>query len=126
MIYLTKHQTSSVILTLKEKQTLAAPNYLFYFVNRTSNEVVKFVKLNNADISTHKDRYNKFSIDAQHEIHNKLAGEWTYYIYEQTSQHNTNPAQATSLLETGILRLDDNSNFAFTEYDTDNTFKVRE
>lgn len=125
MIYLTKGQTSDVIVTLTEKQTLAAPNYLFYFINRTSNEVVKFVKLFASDISSHKERYNKFSIDAQHEFHNKLAGEWTYYIYEQTSANNTNPAQATSLLETGILRLNDSSNFAFTEYDTDNTFKVR-
>lgn len=125
MIYLTIGQTSDVILTLTEKQTLTAPNYLFYFINRTSNDVVAFVKLNNTDASAHKDRYNKFSINAVTYFNNKLPGEWTYYIYEQASTTNTDPDQATGLLETGILRLNDNENFAFTEYETNNTFKVR-
>lgn len=125
MIYLTKGQSSDVILTLTEKQTLAAPNYLFYFINRTSNDVVAFVKLNNADTSAHKDRYNKFSINAQTTFNGKLAGEWTYTIYEQTSSTNTDPNAATGLLEIGILRLDDSTSFGFTEYETNNTFKVR-
>lgn len=126
MIYLTKMQTSDeIIVTLTEKQTLAAPNYLFIFINRTDNTEAKFIKLNNQDISTHKERYNKFVIDTKHEFDNKLAGEWTYYIYETTHTNNLNPAQATSLLETGILRLNDNSIFEFTEYETNNTFKVR-
>jgi hypothetical protein len=125
MIYLTKGQTSDVIVTLKEKQTLAAPNYLFYFINRSSNDEVAFLKLNNTDISTHKDRYNKFSINATTYFSNQLAGEWTYYIYEQASTSNLDPALAAGLLETGILRLDDSSTFEFTEYETNNTFKVR-
>lgn len=125
MIYLTKGQTSDVILTLKEKQTLSAPNYLFYFINRSSNDVVAFVKLNNTDTSSHKDRYNKFSINAASYFNNQLSGEWTYTIYEQTSTTNTDPALATGLLETGILRLNDNTAFEFTEYETNNTFKVR-
>ncbi len=125
MIYLTKGQTSDVILTLTEKQTLPAPNYLFYFINRTSNDVVAFVKLNNTDTSQHKDRYNKFSINAASFFNNELAGEWTYTIYEQTSSSNINPALATGLLETGIMRLNDSTTFEFTEYETNNTFKVR-
>jgi hypothetical protein len=125
MIYLTKGQTSEVILTLTEKQTLAAPNYLFYFINRTSNDVVAFVKLNNTDTSAHKERYNKFSINAATFFNNELAGEWTYYIYEQTSTTNIDPDQAAGLLETGILRLNDSTTFEFTEYETNNTFKVR-
>ena len=125
MIYLTKGQTSDVIVTLTEKQTLAAPNYLFYFINRTSNDVVAFVKLNNTDTSAHKERFNKFSINATTYFNGELAGEWTYYIYEQTSTSNVDPDLATGLLETGILRLDDTDNFEFTEYETNNTFKVR-
>lgn len=124
MIYLTKGQTGDVILTLTEKQTIAAPNYLFYFIHRTSNDVVAFVLLNAADQSPYKDRYNKFSIDAS-KFSSKLFGEWTYYIYEQSSTSNADPAQATGLLETGILRLDDSTPFEFTEYQTNNTFKVR-
>lgn len=125
MIYLIKGQTSDVIITLTEKQTLTAPNYLFYFINRTSNDIVAFVKLNNTDTSAYKDRFNKFSINATTFFTNKLSGEWTYYIYEQASTSNVNPDLATSLLETGILRLSDSTTFEFTEYETNNTFKVR-
>ena len=126
MIYLTKQQTSEdIIVTLTEKQTLAAPNYLFIFTNRTDNTQVKFIKLFTQDISAHKERYNKFNIDTKHEFDDKLAGEWTYTIYETTHTNNLNPDQATSLLETGILRLNSNENFAFTEYETNNTFIVR-
>jgi hypothetical protein len=125
MIYLTKGQTTDLIVTLTEKQTLSAPNYLFYFINRTSNDVVAFVKLNATDTSAHKDRYNKFSVNATTYFNNKLAGEWTYYIYEQASTSNVNPDLATGLLETGILRLNDSTTFEFTEYETTNTFKVR-
>lgn len=126
MIYLVKGQTGTVILTLKEKQTLSAPNYLFYFKQRTSNDVVAFVLLNNTDLSAHKDRYNKFSINASTHFANKLAGEWEYTIYEQASTSNLNPTLATGLLETGIMRLDETTTFDFTEYETTNTFKVRE
>lgn len=125
MIYLTKGQTSDVIVTLTEKQTLSSPNYLFYFINRSDNDTVAFVKLNNTDTSAYKDRFNKFSINASTYFNNTLAGEWTYYIYEQASTSNVNPDLATSLLETGILRLDDSTTFGFTEYETNNTFKVR-
>lgn len=125
MIYLTKGQTSDVIVTLTEKQTLAAPNYLFHFINRTSNDTVSFVKLNGTDTSDHKERYNKFSINAVTYFNNELAGEWTYYIYQQSSTSNLDPSLASGLLETGILRLNDSTTFEFTEYETNNTFKVR-
>ena len=125
MIYFTKGQTSEIILTLKEKQTLTAPNYLFRFVNRVTNVEVKFVLLNATDLSTYKDRYNKFSIVTNTYFVSSNVGEWEYYIYEQTSTTNTNPALATTLLETGIMRLSAATDFDFTEYQTSNTFIVR-
>ena len=125
MIYFTKGQTSEVILTLKEKQTLTAPNYLFRFVNRVTNVEVKFVLLNATDLSTYKDRYNKFSIVTNTYFVSSNVGEWEYFIYEQTSSSNTNPALATTLLETGIMRLSAATDFDFTEYQTSNTFIVR-
>lgn len=105
MIYLVKGEVSEIILTLKEKQTLTSPNYLFYFKSRGTNIEVKFVLLNNADTSTHKDRYNSFDIPANTYFDNLGDGEFDYKIYEQTSTTNTNPALATSLLESGIMRL---------------------
>ena len=60
MMRLTKGQTQSIILTLTEKELLTNPNYLFVFTNRSANTEIKFVKLNNTDVSLYKDRYNEF------------------------------------------------------------------
>ena len=125
MIYLRKGHTDQVIVTLTEKQTLSVPNYLFYFKQRSSNDVVAFVVLNAADLSAYKDRYNKFSINGVTYFASELAGEWEYMIYEQSSTTNVNPALATNLLETGIMRLSDTDSFSFTEYSTNNTYIVR-
>jgi len=105
MIYLTKGATSEIILTLKEKQTLASPNYLFYFKGRGSNKEVKFVILNALDTSQYKDRFNQFSIVTNTYFANYQDSEWDYKIYEQTSSSNLNPSLATGLLEVGIMRL---------------------
>lgn len=125
MIYLTKGATSEIILTLKEKQTLTSPNYLFVFTHRGSNVEVKFVLLNATDTSAHKDRFNQFSLVTNTYFENYDSGEWEYEIYEQTSTSNTNPSLATGLLETGIMRLNEATSFSFTKYQTSNTFIVR-
>jgi hypothetical protein len=106
MVYLTKGATSQIILTLKEKQTLSAPNYLFVFTHRGSNVEVKFVLLNNQDTSAYKDRFNQFSLVTNTYFENYQDGEWDYIIYEQTSTSNLNPALATGVVEKGIMRLD--------------------
>ena len=125
MIYLTKGQTNSIILTLKEKQTLTNPNYLFVFTHRGSNIIRSFVLLQAANISTHKERYDEFSIVTNTYFQTYDSGEWEYEIYEQTSNSNTNPTLATSKLETGIMRLNDATAFTFTKYQPNNTFIVR-
>jgi hypothetical protein len=125
MIYLTKGQTNSIILTLKEKQTLASPNYLFVFTHRGSNIVRSFVLLQAANISAHKERYDEFSIVTNTYFATYDSGEWEYEIYEQTSSTNTDPTLATSKIETGIMRLNDATSFAYTKYQTNNTFIVR-
>jgi hypothetical protein len=125
MIYLTKGATSQIILTLKEKQTLSAPNYLFVFTHRGSNIEVKFVILNAADTSAFKDRFNQFSIVTNTYFGTQDSGEWEYQIYEQTSTTNTNPANATGLVETGIMRLSESTSFTYTKHQPNNTFIVR-
>jgi hypothetical protein len=125
MIYLTKGQTNSIILTLKEKQTLASPNYLFVFTHRGSNIVRSFVLLQAANISAHKERYDEFSIVTNTYFATYDSGEWEYEIYEQTSSTNTDPTLATSKIETGIMRLNDATSFAYTKYQPNNTFIVR-
>ena len=125
MIYLTKGSTSQIILTLKEKQTLSAPNYLFVFTHRGTNIEVKFVILNAADTSAFKDRFNQFSIVTNTYFGTQDSGEWEYQIYEQTSTTNTNPANATGLIETGIMRLNESTSFTYTKHQPNNTFIVR-
>lgn len=125
MIHLTKGNTETVYLTLKEKQTLAAPNFLFRFVHRATNVEVKFVKLYASDVSNYKDRFDQFSIVVNTHFANSESGQWDYFIYEQTSTTNTNPANATGLLEQGIMQLADATAFTYTKHNPNNTFIVR-
>jgi hypothetical protein len=124
MIRLTKGQTQNIILTLTEKQLLTNPNYLFVFTNRSANTEVKFVSLNNTDISQFKERYNEFSIVTNTNFSTALNGQYDYDIYEQTSTSNLNPA-GLNLLESGIMELV-GTPFNFTEYTTTDTYKIRQ
>ena len=124
MIRLTKGATQNIILTLTEKELLTNPNYLFVFTNRSANTEVKFVRLNNTDLSQYKDRYNEFSIVTNTNFSTALNGQYDYDIYEQTSTSNLNPA-GLNLLESGIMELV-GTPFNFTEYTTTDTYKIRQ
>ena len=124
MIRLTKGQTQNIILTLTEKQLLTNPNYLFVFTNRSANTDVKFVRLNNTDISQYKDRYNEFSIVTNTNFGSSLNGQYDYEVYEQASTTNTNPA-GLNMIESGIMELV-GTPFEFTEYSTTDTYKIRQ
>ena len=127
MIHLTKGQPVKLILTLTEKQTLSAPNYLFYFKSRATDKTKAFVLLNTADTSNFKSRYNSFSIATNSYFANYDSGEYVYEVYEQESTTNLDPALATSLLETGQMSLKNSTEFEFTTYNqTNNTFIVRD
>ena len=110
MIHFTKNTSSEIVVTLKEKQTLTTPNYLFYFKSRGTNQIVAFVVLNAADTSGYKDRFNEFTIVVNTYFEDSPEGDWEYEIYEQTSTSNINPSLATNLLEVGIMRLNNLSN----------------
>jgi hypothetical protein len=124
VIRLIKGQTQNIILTLTEKQLLTSPNYLFIFENRSTNTDIKFVRLNNTDISAYKERYNEFTIVVNNFFNTALNGQYTYTIYEQTSTTNTNPT-GLNLLETGIMELE-GTTISFTEYETTSTFTIRQ
>lgn len=119
MIHFTKSTDSGIVVTLTEKQTLTAPNYLFWFKSRGTNQEVKFVVLNSADTSPHKERYNEFTISVNTYFGSSPEGDWEYKIYEQASTTNTNPALSTSLLERGIMRLNDLGNLLEVNIYTD-------
>jgi hypothetical protein len=125
MIQLTQGETEFIYLTLTEKQTIASPNYLFRFVNRTTRDEVAFVLLFALDVSIYKDRYNKFSIKVPKYFGLGNIGEWLYYVYEQTSAYNVDYTQATGLLEEGIMKLSPSTTFEYTQHEVDNTYITR-
>jgi hypothetical protein len=106
MKQLTRNATSEFVCTLKEKQTLTAPYWLFRFVKDGTNEEVTVVYTDNDDTSTNKTRYNRFSItEGGFSPITLPSGIWTYYIYEQTTGSNTNYVNSTSLCETGQVKV---------------------
>lgn len=94
---------NTFIMTLTEKQTISAPNYVFVFTHRTTNDEYTFLKLNADDTSLYKERYNKFTINS-----NLLGkpGQYEYKVY----QTNTNTTDITNkvLLESGIAIFHEN------------------
>ena len=123
MINLIKGQTEIIYLTLTEKELITSPNYLFRFVNRSSNLEVKFILLYAADTSLYKERYNKFSIVVNTYFTNSIKGMYTYEVYEQVSTSNLN-ITGLNMLESGIMTLDTINN-VYTEYATTDTYKIR-
>jgi hypothetical protein len=127
MIHLIKGQTNSVVLTLSEKCTLNSPNYLFVCTSRNTNEKVSFVILNASDLSTYKNRFNKFNIITSNYFASSTNGEWSYIVYEQASTSNLNPSLTTGIVEKGQFTLNDSSQFSFNTYTSvSNTYKVRD
>lgn len=124
MFKLTKGSTSTVICTLTEKTTISEANYLFVFTSRATNEVVKFVVLNTADVSTNPVRWNEFNIVVNTYFANKQVGWWEYQIFEQASTTNTNVLLAGALIEKGLMYLTDSSSTTYTQYSQDINFTM--
>jgi len=126
MIYLEKGKSSTIVLTLSEKAQLYSPNYLFVFKSRSTNEVIKFIKLIGSDESPNEDRFNTFTISTNTYFANSLKGEWSYSVYEQASTSNLDTSKTTSLIEEGQMILSDGNLFSFSSYNSQaNTFIVR-
>ena len=128
MIKLTQNETSTVVLTLTESQTLASPYYLFELTNDATQKQELF---NAVDTSTATTRYNMFSItlsgssseDVNAGVINvpyNLNGYWTYKVYEATTQ--TLVVSATiSLLEVGKCLINGSGDTIVTKYEYTST-----
>ena len=124
MIHLTKGTTATIYVTLKEKQTILDANFLFVFQSRTTNEKVKFVLVNSADPSIYQDRYNQFTFTVNTYFGTKEEGWYTYKVYEQASTSNVDESLAGSVVETGLMFLNDTDSVTTTTYNNNTTFKV--
>lgn len=102
-------QTNTLYFTLKEKETLTNPYYLFVFKHRDKGTTISF---NASDTSDYKYRYNSFVItetDGTNDLDigtvTLQVGDYTYDIYEQSSATNKVIASTTKLVESGFIKV---------------------
>ena len=130
MQLITRGTNSTIIFTLKEKQTLNNPYFLFELRFRGDGTTVKtFVA---SDSSTYTDRYNQFLVTEVNDgseiltsgtVNLQNVGEWHYRIFEQTSSSNLDVVNATSEIENGIIKvLTGTSSTSYTHQISDNSY----
>jgi hypothetical protein len=116
--------TAEIILTLTEFVTMVTPYYLFLFTHVETKNIVAFVKSEADDESDYPIRYNQFTIDATDVFEDQPTGEWHYKVYEQESSTNIDPDLAGNLLEDGKLILDRSTEFAYSQYNSNTSYKA--
>ena len=130
MELITRGTNSTIIFTLKEKQTLTNPYFLFELRYRGDGTTVKtFIA---SDSSAYSDRYNQFlitEVNAGSEIltsgtvNLQNVGEWHYRIFEQASSSNLQVSSAGTELENGIIKvLPGTSSTVYTHQILDNSY----
>jgi hypothetical protein len=103
MLKVTKQDSEYWYVTLTEKVTIANPYFLFSMKCRQTDAYKNFIL---TDVSTAKERYNKFLFDEGATDNTTLeVGEHEYRIYAQISSNNLNPSLADELVESGILKV---------------------
>jgi hypothetical protein len=103
MLKVTKQDSEYWYVTLTEKVTIANPYFLFSMKCRQTDAYKNFIL---TDVSTAKERYNKFLFDEGATDNTTLeVGEHEYRIYAQISSNNLNPSLADELVEIGILKV---------------------
>jgi hypothetical protein len=120
MLVIDKAESKNWYVTLTEKVTIANPYFLFAFTHRVTNELTTVIL---TDISTQKERYNKFAV-IEGTTFDLDAGEFEYVIYAQTSSTNLIPASADEQVESGVLKV--NFDVDRTSYEVQLTEKIYE
>ena len=110
MIRLTKGETQIIYFTGTENALLLDPYFLFVFVNRVTQETIKFVATN----TSITDRVDSFSLVINSQFEDSELGLWSYFIYEQASSSGTDTA-GKNLVEIGFMNLS-GVEFAPTSY----------
>ena len=128
---LKKNQVNNnIILTLKEKTTLANPVYLFRFESDQTKisyycicqdlaTVEQQVRANRFDITEGVDDPLNSSLILG------LQGRYHFYIYEQESTTNLDPT-GLDIVERGLMTLKGDQLSPYKSYETDVTYKVYE
>lgn len=110
MLVINKNSNNTLILTLTEKVTIASPTFLFKLTNDLTRESVLFLS---ANLSSYKDRYDKFLITETSGTINASSGViilnptgyWKYQIFEQASTSNLLESATGSMVENGKIKV---------------------
>lgn len=112
-----------IVCTLNEKRTLGEGYYLFRFTNATTQDVVSKIYAFTDDVSSYPDRFNKFLIATSTDFLDQLPGQWTYEVYQQESDTNTDPDGLTEV-ERGLLELLPATEYSIDRYSLATTYKA--
>ena len=103
MIHLKKQSLNEVTVTLKERQTLENPIFLFVFTHeQTENQFAVILE----DTSSFSYRANTFFLTLPDDLDITDEGDFKYQIFEQTDPLNLDPDEADNLLEIGKMRME--------------------
>lgn len=111
MLYITKGDTKTIAVTLHEKQTLTSPYWLWRFVSDTTNK--EYAVVIAEVVSAYTQRSNRFEITEGTTV-TLPEGIYTYYVYEQTSNSNTDYRLATSCCEVGQIKVDGDGAYQYS------------
>ncbi len=121
------NQPNKVIFTLNEKKTLSDPNYLMEIFSKQTHDS-KIIRLS-GDTSINPTRFNEFIIeesqteDLNAAIVTLIPGEYNYFIYETTGL-TLSISAATSILESGLVKVVGTGQTTHTFSDTPSEFTI--
>jgi hypothetical protein len=104
MMHFTKGLTVDVIVTITERITLDNPFILFVFKNRETGARLTKIYPFSEDGSPFPGRYNEFALEVDSLFEDEQEGQWSYSVYEQESDTNTDESLAFAL-EAGLMQL---------------------
>lgn len=106
-----RSSSNVLVFTLTEKVTLASPYFLFELKCTQNGQLKYFIA---ANTSSYTYRYDQFTVTevasgaevlTSGQVNLPYVGEYQYRIWEQSSSTNLDPANVTTLLETGLIRV---------------------
>ena len=98
MLRIERNQLNTLVVTVSELTTIAAPNYLFEFIEEQTGDKLYCILTN---ISNGIPKYDEFDLTDGVDVTFPYAGFYTYKIYQQTSPSNLDPALSQGLVEEG-------------------------
>lgn len=111
MQIINRSASNVLVFTLTEKVTLSSPKFLFELKCSQNGKLYYFIAANS---SSYTYRYDKFTVTettaalespTTGSINLPYIGQYEYRVWEQSSATNLNPANTTTLLETGLIEV---------------------